>query len=335
MSDEGLMSPEQAEQAIWAFFWQVLHSRDRRQPMSPEEIAASMEERAVARTQLEIGLAGKIQRALARVFSARGQEANAEAATKDALAELEATEKNRTGKVNQATGLPENVVDLATGRGVVTGEDLVMDMLVPPYALAAASVAWLPPGADPSRDESWQVMAYKPVRRICGRCDGKGRRPGDRCKECNGKGRRKIGGFLSTNFEMCGACQGHGQRVGPICDDCGGKRTVENWTDEEHQTVRANARMISQQVNRLAEEGLFDPRPVDKNDVEMGSLTWEDKSGNTLGFKLTWKGLKYMREYIEKRPELKRSMHALAHAGDDVRAQAPQWARDEYEASSR
>ena len=55
----------------------------------------------------------------------------------------------------------------------------------------------------------------------------------------------------------------------------------------------------------------------------------------TLGFKLTWKGFKHMQEYIDKRPELKRHMHMLVHAGDEVRQQAPGWALKEYQASAR
>lgn len=332
---EGRMSPEQAEQAIWAFFWQVSRSRDRRKVMTPDEVAAMSAEAARGQSELEISLASKIQRVLAKVFTGKRREEVQEGATKDALAELEAAAGARVGRVNQATGLPESEVDLASGRDVVSGEDLCMSMLVPPFALAAATVAWLPDGKDPAKDENWQVMAYKPVKRICMGCNGLRREKGPRCKECNGKGRRKVGAFLSKTWDMCGPCQGHGVLLGPVCGQCKGAGTIENWSQEEHETVRANSHMISQTVTKLAAEGLFNAKPIDKNDAEMGDLVWEDDRGDTLGFKLTWKGFKHMQEYIDKRPELKRHMHMLVHAGDDVRSQAPEWAVKEYQASAR
>ncbi|MEE9197248.1 MAG: hypothetical protein V3U45_03810, partial [bacterium] len=69
----------------------------------------------------------------------------------------------------------------------------------------------------------------------------------------------------------------------------------------------------------------------DAQDCEMGDLSWEDDEGNTIGFAITYKGFKRMEEYVDKNPELRHLVHTLRYAGDEVRDQAPQWARDEYQ----
>jgi len=117
------------------------------------------------------------------------------------------------------------------------------------------------------------------------------------------------------------------------CQQCNGVGKLENWTEEEHATVKANARTIARVVHRLAEQGLFNTRPLNDRDAEMGDLVWETENGLTLGFRLTWKGYQYMEAECTRRPELKRMVHSLTYAGDDVRSEAPSWAQDEYRQS--
>jgi hypothetical protein len=329
-----MMSPEMAEQIIWAFFWQAAHSRDRRKVMNPDQAAEVAHQHAAGQQSLELDLLGRIERHVARWFTRERQEEAKQGAGADALAELEAHAKAKPGAVNHRTGLPESVKDLDAGRGCVSGVDLAMAVLIPPFALAAASTAWLPPGGDETKDEDWQVMAYKAMKKHCPVCKALGKLPGAKCEKCEGRGRVKIGGFMSREWDVCARCAGHGHMTGPTCPDCNGQSTISNWSQEEHDTVQANASMIARTAERLSQEGWFRARPIHKDDAEMGDLVWEDNEGNTLGFKLTYKGYQRCMEYIDKKPELKHTLHTLTYAGEDVRAQAPQWAQDEYRAST-
>jgi RNA polymerase subunit RPABC4/transcription elongation factor Spt4 len=333
MSD-GLMSPEMAEQIIWAFFWQAAHTRDRRKTMTLDQAAEIAGQHTAGQQALELDLLGRIERSLARWFTREKQDEVKAGAGADALAELEAHAKAKPGGINHATGLPESVSGLDTGRSVVSGVDLAMNVLVPPFALAAASTAWLPPDGDPAKDSDWQVLAFKAMTRHCADCKALGKLPGAKCAKCDGRGRVKIGGFMSREWDVCAPCRGHGHADGPECPTCQGRSTVSNWSEEEHATVKANANMIARTAEKLSHDGLFRARPIHKEDAEMGDLVWEDDEGNTLGFKLTYKGFQRMNEYIDKKPELKHSLHTLTYAGADVRAQAPKWAQDEYQASA-
>jgi hypothetical protein len=323
------MSPEQAEHAIWGWFAQVAHSRDRRTVMTPEDARALLVAQSQAEEQQKLSLSARIHNGLARIFSKREREEYGQAAYKDALAELEGGQDLR-GKVNHATGLPESANDLETGRGIISGIDLCMAVMVPPYALAASVSAWLPPGLDADVDENWQVMAFKPMKTHCTDCVVTGRLKGPKCKPCRGRGRIRTGGLFSRSWKMCDPCQGHGTLPGPICPACKGKGTVDNWTEENHATVTHNARQIARKVRDLSKEGYFNPDPISKEDNEMGDLTWEDDEGLTIGFKLTYKGFKRMENYVEEHRDLRHLVHTLKYAGNDVRSQAPQWAQDEY-----
>ena len=326
---EGFMTPEQAEHSIWGFFAQVANSRDRRRVMSPEDARAVLVSQRQAQDAQKLVLSARIQNGLARIFSKREREEFGKAAVKDALAELEGTEDLR-GKINHATGLPESANDLETGRGIVSGIDLCMAVMIPPYALAASVSACLLDGRDGSKDEDWLVLAYKPMKRHCTDCVVSGRLKGPPCRPCRSRGRIRQGGLFSRSWAMCEACQGHGSLPGPICPACKGKGTVDNWTEENHATVTHNARMIARKVRDLAKDGLFNQNPISKEDAEMGDLTWEDDEGLTIGFKITYAGFKRMEAYVKDNRELSHLVHTLKYAGDDVRNQAPQWAQDEY-----
>jgi len=325
---EGFMSDDQAEVCIWGFFAQLDRSRDRRKVMSPEDQALLMEQKRAASTQQEAGWWDRIEKAKARWLTPDRRKAAEDDAVTDALGELEAG-KDLRGKVNHATGLPESSGDLETGRGMISGVDLCMSVLVPPRSLACASTAWLPPGGDENVESDWQVMSFKAIKTACTKCKSKGRLDGPLCKRCKGRGHWGKGLFRRKRV-WCKPCQGHGRLTGPVCDECEGKGNIEGWSEEEHETVNHNTRQISRAVTRMAGNGWFRENPIAKEDVEMGDLTWEDDEGNTLGFKLTYSGYKQLQDLIKTQPDLRRAVHSLEYAGEEVRSRAPQWAQDEY-----
>ena len=63
----------------------------------------------------------------------------------------------------------------------------------------------------------------------------------------------------------------------------------------------------------------------------MGDLVWEDRAGFSLGFKLTWEGYRRMKEYCDNDPDLKRHIHLLTYAGKDIRDNAPEWVKQEFQ----
>lgn len=59
----------------------------------------------------------------------------------------------------------------------------------------------------------------------------------------------------------------------------------DQWSEAESERVGALEEQIKLKVHRLAERGMFDPRP----DIGAGPLVGTD--GLTQGFKITWRGL--------------------------------------------
>jgi len=306
---EGMMSPEEAERCIWAFFWQLANSRDRRiAPVrrEPPDIL-ELQRQQYERDQCDLDL---ITKSTEKYFT---DTAKLEAA-KAALAEVEGqrrADQDQRGRVDHGTGLPLSGNDLAMGRGVVSGTKLALGAgPISPTELAEACSAWLEPcppgqpqdkwGNDPAH---WQVMAFKPKEVHCPEC--------------------KATGIVTETTKS-------GLEYTDTCEKCRGDGTICNWTDEELQTVEHNALQIKKAVHRLAEKGWFNLRPINERDEEMADLDWTDEMGFTLGFKITWEGFRHMQEYCSKDPSLQRQISLLLHAGRDVREGAPQWARDEY-----
>ncbi len=336
---EGFMTPEQAERAVWAYFYQLDHQQDRRSsPISVEPTdRIGLEEAKRLKDQESGGLfRGVALRALESLskregrvgFVARGVRGLTEAAKRkffeEALTDMAqeaAEDRDLTGQLDPNTGLPMSASDLQSGRGVVTGVDLCMEAIIPPFDLAAAAIeddlGPCPDGEDPitwgTKPEHFQVLAFKPKEIQCTGCGGRGF--SDHTES-------------TARTGMLFLIRGDDRRtVRARCSECEGKGTLQGWTPENVAAVKHSAREIGDAVGRLAHEGYFDQRPIDSRDVEMGDLVWETKGdGHSLGFRLTWKGYQRMKEYCALDPEIQSVPHLLAMAGHEVRARAPKWA---------
>jgi len=314
MSREGYMSPDDAERAVWAFYWQLYHSRDRRTaPIRSEPgDTLSEEERHELRQREEqqIGLWSKVQKQVSRWFTTSKQEDHYKGITDDLRGQV-AADADLSGVLHAGTGLPQTANDLASGRGIVSGAQLCLGAIIPPEDLAAATTTWLPPCPMDENSETWgnelehwQALAYKPKEIPCPDCQGRGK--------------------VQTLFK--------GNPILVTCGVCGGKGSKPNWKPEEFEAVEANAFQIKRKIHELAERGYFDKRPINPNDREMSDLVWEDEAGFTIGFKLTYEGLQRMLEYCDQVPELQQKLHVLQYAGEELRREAPDWAQKEFKA---
>lgn len=344
MADKsGFMTPEQAERAIWSYYWQLDQSRDRRSSpiqleppdhMTEEEVAklkarqTPLHQKAMLKAvdlmQRRGGRAGGALLNLGkRLFTEKAQAEYFRQATREAMAE-EVANTSTSGTLDPNTGLPRSEGDLQSGRGVVSGVDLCMEAIVPPRDLAEAATTWLPP-CPPDENETtwgsqldhWQAMAFKPKELFCVPCRGQG------FTVVQGHNDRKARGiFVAGDNAVL-------KRA--TCVQCHGKGAKDFWTADEHLGIKHNARTIGERVHELSREGYFNPHPIDSKDVEMGDLVWVDKGGMTIGFRLTWQGYQRMKEYCAGDPEIQQAaLHVLTLAGRSVRDAAPEWAQKEY-----
>lgn len=340
---EGFMTPRQAEDCIWSFYWQLDNSRDRRiaplvtepEGLSEEDLARIRDEQTPFWRKQQLKLlevaerrGGVLAPAARRIRGIFTTEAEQRYAMEAALAEEREKWENKSqvGKVDPKTGLPISAADLETGRNMVAGEDLCMEAIIPPRDLAEAFTTWLPP-CPPDADEAtwgedlshWQSLGYKPKNKPCSTCGGSGRE----FKEL----KFKKGGLKNVLFRREAE---EIKRISRPCEDCEGRGSVGNWDPEEHRAVEHNATLIAEAVHRLESEGFFDLRPISSHDREMGDLVWEDRAGHTIGFRLNRAGYQRMKEFAQSNEHIQHRLHVLELAGHDVRASAPEWAKKEY-----
>jgi hypothetical protein len=353
---EGFMTPEDAERAIWSYYYQLDHHQDRRGAplvMEPPDTLGEEEAKRLRDAQTPLwrkvqmkawetarkkatsnsvasAVAGAIKGyggALAKRLTTPAQREYLKDLMREASEEVHDEQARSTpGSLDPNTGLPINKHDLQVGRGVVSGRDLCMEAIVPPEDLALAATTWLPPedGEDEANNSPgwgselthWQSLAFKPKDRPC--------------KGCRGQGvvAKKVARATSTvrNIIIRDAPQTRRVR----CDDCGGRGSIPYWDEDEVKAIRHNARLIGEKVAELEHDGLFNLRPINPNDAEMGDLVWKTDGGLTLGFRLTSEGYERMQEYCAEDDELQHVLHVLALSGKHIRDQAPDWAQREY-----
>jgi hypothetical protein len=356
---EGFMSREQAERAIWSYFWQLDNHRDRRGApllMEPDDVIGPEEAQRLRDAQtpfhrkLQIRAWDLLQRKsqgsslasgikntirgganwLMGKLTTKTQRDYLESVMRDAHEELyEEDRKRKSGSVDPNTGLPYNEFDLQVGRAVVSGRDLCLDAMVPPEDLAMAATVWLPPedGENEANNspgwgsklEHWQALGNKDKDKMCSACRGQG--------VVQKKVKRATS--LLRNIIVRDAAKIQNVR----CDDCGGRGSTPYWEQDEIEAIKHNTRVIGEVVAELAQDGYFNETPIDRRDVEMGDLVWKDRAGLSIGFRLTQDGYDHMQEYCADDDELQQVLHVLALAGKHVRDAAPEWAQKEFRES--
>lgn len=332
MGRQGLMTPKEAERAIWSFYWQLDHSRDRRSSPIWTEPADHLTEEEIRKQQeqqeQQLSVYRRISNQMGRWFGRKKKKEYFDGALEDEIGQIQA-DVDLTGKLDPGTALPMTSNDLKVGRGIVTGIDLCLGAIIRPEHLAEAATAWLPDcpeGEDPKtwgkELEHWQAMGYKPKEFHCADCRGLG-------KVNKQLGSRSQGLVVITQTPIT---------VRRTCEACKGKGTLPNWTAEECATVHTNALQIKQAVHRLSKESYFTLRPINPRDNEMSDLVWEDEAGFTIGFRMTWDGYRRLKEIVKEdevlRQQIDHTLHILALAGKDVRDNAPKWAQDEFKNQS-
>lgn len=326
------MTPELARVCIWSFFWQLGQRQDRRKLMDPQTAMLYKAQQKQAAQQREMTVFDSVVQQAGRFFTERKRQEYLEGAGADALEQLQA-ERDLKGVVNHATGLPETANDLASGREVMRGVDLVMSAALPVWGVATSVCQ-----TDETPDGEWMAIGYKALKVHCQDCKALGRLPGPVCTDCGGTGQRSSSllVFFKRQTFSCTTCRGHGRLEGPVCERCEGDGTIQNWSEQEYETVRDAARMIARQVVEMAAEGLLVPDPgLGQNDSEMDDLMWTDGAGEVLLYRITHKGYQEMQRVMQKHPELQRVVPLLEYAGTEVRSQAPQWAKAEYNQERR
>jgi len=167
MGRDGLITPEEAEQAIWSFYWQLDQARDRRSPnvgMTDEEIT----ERQLKEAKIKESMWRRLYKHCIRVFTPSRQKDVIEGVSKDAQDEYSHFLEGQPGRLHSKTGLPVNEAELGSGRAVVTGIRLCLGAIVSPGSLAEACTLSLepcPPGESAetwgSELSHWRAMMYK------------------------------------------------------------------------------------------------------------------------------------------------------------------------------
>lgn len=339
----GFMTREQAERIIWSYYWQLDHSRDRRvAPLATEppdtidrdELARIRDAqtplwrkaqlKAVDILERKNARVGSVARRFAGLFTTKAeQEYVLQCVLEEERERLSA--QDLSGRVDPGTGLPLSTADVQSGgRGVVAGQELCLEAIVPPHDLAESATTWLPPCPPEESPETWgselshwQALHYKPKDKQCETCGGRGRVE------------KRVTASVGRGFLIRREKTEHRTFL-VTCENCHGEGCKQNWDPDEVEAVRQNARTIAEVVHDLANEGYFDLRPIDERDAVMGDLVWERKDGFTIGFRLNWEGYQRMQEFTQEDPEIQKALHILTLAGEEVRSKAPEWALNEY-----
>jgi hypothetical protein len=107
------------------------------------------------------------------------------------------------------------------------------------------------------------------------------------------------------------------------------------WTDEMLFAYEENLRRIKRRIHRLAEDhGWFDVRPINPKDAEMNDLDWVGEDRLTIGFRITYAGWDECQRWIRENPVWDQKRHVLDVAPEEIKKNAPEWFKQEYNAPS-
>jgi hypothetical protein len=109
-------------------------------------------------------------------------------------------------------------------------------------------------------------------------------------------------------------------------------KSKDTWSDEETVAVKENTRTTKRVIHRLSERGIFVTKPqIDDTEANFGTkelVHGEDRM--TMGFQITYDGLRYAEEFARAHPRFMNAGHTLLDAmGTTLADKAPEWAKAE------
>lgn len=108
-------------------------------------------------------------------------------------------------------------------------------------------------------------------------------------------------------------------------------KAKEQWSEEEILAVKENTRRLKRVVHRLSEAGLFVTKPVvDEDQTTLGTKNLTHGQDNmTMGFQLTYDGLRYAEEFAKLHPKFMNGHTLLDAMGETLSQRAPQWLKQD------
>lgn len=106
------------------------------------------------------------------------------------------------------------------------------------------------------------------------------------------------------------------------------------WTEDMLFVYEENLRRIKRRIHELADDhGWFDVRPINPRDKEMNDLDWVGDDRMTIGFRITYAGWEECQRWIRDHPVWDQKRHVLDVATDEIKKNAPEWFKRDYENS--
>jgi hypothetical protein len=106
------------------------------------------------------------------------------------------------------------------------------------------------------------------------------------------------------------------------------------WTEEMLFVYEENLRRIKRRIHKLADDhGWFDVAPINPKDTDMNDLDWVGDDRMTIGFRITYQGWEECQRWIRDNPVWDQKRHVLDVAPDEIKKNAPEWFKREYENS--
>jgi hypothetical protein len=110
----------------------------------------------------------------------------------------------------------------------------------------------------------------------------------------------------------------------------------EKWTGDALEAVKVTTRRLKVIVHRLESQGLFVTSPqIDETEAELGTTHLahgDDKM--TMGFQITYAGVKYAEEFVREHPSLQQGHSILDALGKTLSSKAPEWKQAQERHSS-
>lgn len=298
---DGMMSPDQLEGSLWAYFYLLSRSMDRRG--NAEQVG-----------ELPKG-ARELDQETGEWHNVGGEAVYASPA------------------INRVSGLPESSASLMPIHRAIMGVELALCAIIPPEDFCASLIYTddLPPEialTDEQKARGGIALCFK-----CKYQVGPNGQPmaAHHCRAC---GFEWVGETMPRNFCLQCKAEGNGRMFclldnKPIVT----VGIIDAWSMEEILAVKNNARTLKRVVHQLAEKGFFRTKPqIDEVAGELGTTELvHGEDGYTMGFQITESGLQYATKWARAHPKFLEGQHdtltCLLKAMGPLAERAPEWAK--------